>query len=257
MQVVQRYRVVVADDDLDVRTLARRYLERSGRFTVVAEAVDGDEAVSAAETHQPDLTLLDLNMPDTDGLTALPLIRTVAPACTVVVLSGFDRSDIRDDALAAGATSFLTKHRAWQELAGDLVGVLEAVEQPADAQRSLDLPGALTSGHHARRWLRDTLESWRLHELVGDAELLTSELINNAVVHAASGVRVRVRLLDGRVRVEVSDSGPGALHRQETTVEDTSGRGLFLVEALSSAWGTSAGRGRKMVWFELQPGAVP
>lgn len=251
--MAQRYRVVVADDDLDVRTLARRYLERSGRFTVVAEAVDGDQAVEAAERHQPDLTLLDLHMPDTDGLTALPLIREVAPACTVVVLSGLDRSDIRDDALAAGATRFLTKHRAWQELAGDLVGVLESVEEPDASQRTLDLPGALTSGHHARKWLRATLERWHLADLVADAELLTSELINNAVVHAASDVSVRLRLLDGRLRIEVSDSGPGALHRQETTVEDTSGRGLFLVEALSSAWGTSAGTGGKTVWFELQP----
>lgn len=247
------YRVVVVDDDADIRLLIRRHLHRSGHFSVVAEAGNGDQGVTAATLHQPHLTLLDLNMPDTDGLTALPLIRGAAPSCTVVVLSGKKFPDLEHDVLAAGASGFLAKRRAWSELPHDLLRILESVDtQPPDRQRTLDLPAALTSGRHARRWLRTTLTAWGVADRLDDVELLASELINNAVVHATSAVMVRLRLQDGRLRVEVTDTGIGSLHRQRTTLDDTSGRGLFLVEALSSAWGTAAGESGKVVWFELE-----
>lgn len=250
--MVDRYRVVVVDDDIDVRTLVRRHLERSGWFTVVAEAGDGEEGVAAATLHQPQVTLLDIRMPGSDGLAAVPLIRAAAPSCTVVMLSGLQVPDIEADVRAAGASAFLPKHDTLRDLPSDLLRILEAVDsRPPEQQRSLNLPGALTSGHQARRWIRTTLAEWGISELLDEAELLASELINNAVVHATSAVTVRLRLAGKRLRVEVTDTGHGSLHRQETTLEDTDGRGLFLVEALSRAWGTAAGERGKLVWFEL------
>ncbi|MDQ1396258.1 MAG: hypothetical protein QOG64_1517, partial [Acidimicrobiaceae bacterium] len=64
--------VLVADDLEDTRFLVRRFLERTGRFTVVAEAANGVEAVALVARHTPDLALLDLAMPVMDGLEALP-----------------------------------------------------------------------------------------------------------------------------------------------------------------------------------------
>ncbi|MDP1793674.1 MAG: response regulator, partial [Acidimicrobiales bacterium] len=74
-----RPRVVIADDGPLVRALFRRILERSTEAVVVAEAADGQEAIEAVDAHQPDLLLLDIAMPNTDGLTAIPEIRRRSP----------------------------------------------------------------------------------------------------------------------------------------------------------------------------------
>jgi PleD family two-component response regulator len=67
-----RFRVVIADDELDHRAILARILERSGRFLVVAQADDGHSAIRLAEHNRPDLVILDLSMPNMSGLEALP-----------------------------------------------------------------------------------------------------------------------------------------------------------------------------------------
>lgn len=121
----------------------------------------------------------------------------------------------------------------------------------------LDLPASLTSGRDARYFLRTILLAWDAGDLLDDAQLLTTELVNNAVVHASSAVRLRLRLTARCLRVEVTDNGTGVLHRQHSRLDDTRGRGLHLVEALSTSWGTAADRGGKVVWFELDRTDVP
>lgn len=255
MQRQKCFRVVLVDDDDDVRDLARRHLERSARFSVVAEVATGASAVTAAAQHRPDVTLLDLNMPGTDGLTALPRIREAAPDCTVVVLSGLQRPGAEDEAIAAGAAGFLRKQPSWRQLPVDLLGLLEDGLVAHDA--TIELPGSLTSGREARRFLRRFLRRWGVPDLVHDAQLLTSELVNNAVVHASSAVTVRVRFKDRCLRVEVADVGAGALRRPHSGPEDTGGRGLHLVEVLSTSWGTSSGQTGRVVWFELDGSPAP
>lgn len=115
----------------------------------------------------------------------------------------------------------------------------------------LDLPASLASGRAARSFLRTILLAWDAGDLLEDAQLLTSELVNNAVVHASSAVRLRLRLTGRCLRVDVTDNGTGVVHRQHTRLDDTSGRGLHLVQALSTSWGTAAERDGKVVWFEL------
>jgi diguanylate cyclase (GGDEF)-like protein/PAS domain S-box-containing protein len=80
-------RVVIADDSPVVRSLLRHVLTADGTIEVVAEAVDGREAVAACSDAQPDVILLDLDMPELDGLAALPLLAEAAPSTKVVVLS--------------------------------------------------------------------------------------------------------------------------------------------------------------------------
>jgi len=84
-------------------------------------------------------------------------------------------------------------------------------------------------------------------------ELLTGELVSNAVVHGPAGgsVHVRVRIDREDVRVEVTDEGGGAPRAGHPEPTAPSGRGLALVEALSSDWGTRAVPGGKTVWFEV------
>ena len=97
-------RVVIADDSSDLRLFVRSVLELDGRFTVVAEAGDGDAAVRAAAEHRPELMVLDTDMPIMGGLDALPLIRDASPTTRVLVLTASGASQA--DAVRAGAHAY-------------------------------------------------------------------------------------------------------------------------------------------------------
>lgn len=122
--MAQPFRTVLADDVFDLRFMVKLALERSGRFVVVAEAENGDEAVKMAEQHQPDLVLLDVSMPVKDGLQALPDIRAVSPDAKVVMLSGFEASRLAAAALESGAAAYLEKGIPPGELVDELLKVL-------------------------------------------------------------------------------------------------------------------------------------
>lgn len=118
------FRIVLADDVFDLRFMVKLALERSGRFQVVAEAENGDQAVALAKEHQPDLVLLDVSMPVKDGLEALPDIRSVSPNAKVVMLSGFEASRLASTAMASGASAYLEKGIPPGELVMELLKVL-------------------------------------------------------------------------------------------------------------------------------------
>lgn len=115
--------VVVVDDDPDVRLLVRHRLRRAG-MELLGEACDGAEAVEVVRRTQPDVVLLDLEMPRTPGDKALPHILRVAPSAMVVVFSGADLSEAgRQELLGMGAFAYYEKtdaHRLSEMLAEDL-----------------------------------------------------------------------------------------------------------------------------------------
>jgi diguanylate cyclase (GGDEF)-like protein/PAS domain S-box-containing protein len=104
----------------------------------------------------------------------------------------------------------------------------------------------------ARSRLRALLHHWGQGPLLDPAELLTSELVKNAVEHADSDVLLGVTHWGDRLRFEVTDAGQGTPRLRETALTDVSGRGLRLVEALSDAWGIAKDGAAKTVWFELR-----
>ncbi|MGP3943657.1 SpoIIE family protein phosphatase [Streptomyces sp. 6N106] len=107
----------------------------------------------------------------------------------------------------------------------------------------------------ARRLLNECLETWHLESLTDSAEVVTSEVVTNALVHADSDLDVCLRRYPGRLRVEVrdSDTHPAMLVDLGADKDKAEGgRGLLIVSALASSWGNSpSGRG-KTVWFEIQ-----
>lgn len=88
-----QWRVLVVDDEPDIRLLLRLLLRQDKRFTVVGEAGDGAAAVELAHEFQPDFVLLDIAMPGVNGWTALKEIRQSVPGCRVVMCSAASPED--------------------------------------------------------------------------------------------------------------------------------------------------------------------
>ncbi|MBC7270935.1 MAG: serine/threonine-protein phosphatase, partial [Streptomyces sp.] len=105
---------------------------------------------------------------------------------------------------------------------------------------------------HARRFTRRTLRSWGAAEHVDAALLVVSELVTNALVHTDGKVRLDLTLLSDRLRVSVADASPRTPVKPTSIGwEATGGRGLLLVEAMSTAWGSVPVSGGKQVWSEI------
>jgi two-component system, NarL family, response regulator LiaR len=102
-------RVLIADDHAIVRQGLRTYLELQDDVEVVAEAGDGETAVREATRHAPDVVLLDLAMPQLDGVGALRRLRAEVPEARVLVLTSFGEDDRLFAALRGGASGFLLK----------------------------------------------------------------------------------------------------------------------------------------------------
>lgn len=117
-----------------------------------------------------------------------------------------------------------------------------------------------TAVAEARRFATDTAARWGITQRAGDIRLCVSELGTNAIVHAAapkSGFTLRILAWTQRLRVEVEDQGGGLPVQRTARFEDTSGRGLLLVDVLSDDWGVVEGPRGKTVWcdFMLKPDA--
>lgn len=108
MQQMSKPVILVVDDFDDTRLLLRTWLERKGFFVIEAE--NGIEAVSQAETNLPDLIIMDLEMPELDGLAATRKIRSVKELEKVPVLavSAYGADQFRDDAIAAGCNEYVS-----------------------------------------------------------------------------------------------------------------------------------------------------
>ena len=121
-------RVMIVDDHAMVRTGLATFLEVSDDLDLVGQATNGQEAVALCEQFQPDVVLMDLVMPRMDGVTATRIIRERWPQVQVIALTSFQEQELVQDALEAGAISYLLKNVSM----GDLTEAVRA----ADAGRS-------------------------------------------------------------------------------------------------------------------------
>lgn len=141
--------VVVVDDSSDVRSLMRLMLQTSG-FDVVGEGGDGDEAILLAHRLEPDLMLLDMSMPGTDGIEALPAVRALSPSTRVVIFTGFEEPALAERMRELGAADFIEKSvplGALKERLHAVLGapvptaatILEREERPRDIAPTIPL----------------------------------------------------------------------------------------------------------------------
>ncbi len=115
-----RATVLIVDDHSGFRTLARRLLETGG-FRVVGEAAGAVEARSAVPALQPEVVLLDVNLPDGDGLLLAEELKDASHAPAVVLISSHERSDFGDRLERTGARGFISKADLTPAAIADLV----------------------------------------------------------------------------------------------------------------------------------------
>ncbi|SIQ61545.1 response regulator [Micromonospora avicenniae] len=187
-------RVLVVDDEQLVRSGLRLILEAAPDITVVGEAADGAAALVEAYRLRPDVVLLDVRMPGTDGLTAAP--RVVAAGPKVIMLTTFDLDEYVHRALRAGAVGFLLKDTPPRELAAAVrtVAVGQAMLAPTVTRR-------LISSFAERGPARRTAARQQL-DLLTDREL---EIVREvARGHANAEIARRLAMSEATVKAHVS-----------------------------------------------------
>ena len=108
--------ILLADDQALVRQGLKAMLSLEGDMAVVGEAGNGMEAIELAALLKPDIILLDVRMPEMDGLTALGRIKSVAPSSSVIMVTLYDEADYLLRAVNAGAAGYLLKDASREEL---------------------------------------------------------------------------------------------------------------------------------------------
>jgi NarL family two-component system response regulator LiaR len=127
---MNKIRLLVVDDQTVVREGLAAILANYSDIEVVGQAEDGSQALKLAQQTQPDVILLDLVMPNMDGLTAIPKIKEVAPETRILVVTGFAENDRVYQAIKAGALGYILKDATREQL-------LQAIRDVAQGRASL------------------------------------------------------------------------------------------------------------------------
>ena len=122
MNESRRHRIVVVEDDDATRQLIAAWVRNDGRFEIVGEAANGVDAVDLVAAARPDCVLLDLRLPGTSGLVALPQLLRRAPGVCVVVYAHAMTPELAVAAREAGAAAAFDKSRPFSQVLAALAG---------------------------------------------------------------------------------------------------------------------------------------
>lgn len=159
-------RIVVVDDHIFMRELISSTLHRqSARYEVVASVGTAAAAIAACEEFSPDLVILDINLPDQNGIDAVPAIKRACPATHVLLCTAFPTADRLIEALQAGAKGFVEKTNTWD----DFLGAVDRVgrgEQYFSSQSSGVAPLSRDALERRQKGYTGTLLSPREQEVI-------------------------------------------------------------------------------------------
>jgi DNA-binding NarL/FixJ family response regulator len=116
-------RILIVDDEKAVRTALGRLLSTRGEWVVVGEATDGAEAIGKARELKPDVVIMDLTLPELNGLAATPQIKKALPSAEILIFTQHESSQMVREAQNAGASGYLLKSQAnWLVTAVEAIG---------------------------------------------------------------------------------------------------------------------------------------
>ena len=194
---MSQLRVVIADDQPLMRAGFKAVLEATGSIEVVAEASTGEEAVRAATAHAPDVVLMDIRMPEMDGIEATRRL----PRQRVLILTTFGLDDYIIDALRAGASGFLLKDAPTHEVVAAVRAVAagDAVLAPAVTRQLLDQVGRRLPTAVSRTPLEAELTEREREVLSMLATGMSNSEISEALVLSEATVKTHVSNLLGKL----------------------------------------------------------
>ncbi|MFC1985839.1 response regulator [Chloroflexota bacterium] len=137
---MDKIKILIADDHAVVREGTRQILEQESDLEVVAEAVDGEEAVRLAGRSKPDVAIIDIAMPKVDGIEATKQIKALYPTIAILILTAYDDDQFVFSLLEAGAAGYLLKSVRGRELIDAVRAVYagESVLHPSIARKVLN-----------------------------------------------------------------------------------------------------------------------
>ena len=209
--------VLLADDSDAFRSGLAALLASVDDVALAGEATDGDEAVAAALALQPDVVLMDLNMPGRNGIEATRAIVSAAPHIAVLVLTMYEDDDSVFSAVQAGARGYLVKGARQAELLRALRSVAEggAVFGPAIARRMVDFFAAAAQAGAAapfpdltarEREILDLIARGRANGQIAEQLVLSAKTVRNHV----SNIFTKIQVVDrAQAIVKAREAGIG------------------------------------------------
>ena len=219
MTTGNRTSVMLVDDHSIMRDLLRDALENTGEFEVVAQAADGQEALRVVQEAAPDVIVMDVIMPEMDGIEACRQITGLLPDTRVLMLTASNEQDAIVRAIAAGATGYLQKYSGKEQLLTTLREVAEGEFRiPGDAARRLARAVRSPSGDASERLEaltdreREILKLFAeglTYQEIGEIRNNSGLTVRNAVsaVQRKLGFRTRQQMVLWAVRVGLVDGG--------------------------------------------------
>ena len=209
--------VVIADDHPMIRQGLRLTLDQLPGIQVIGEATTGRQAVELAESLQPDVLIMDLNMPDGNGIDATRALTRSSPHVKVLILTMFDDDASVFQAMRAGARGYLLKGAGEQEIERAIRGVAdgEAIFGPAVAQRVLDFlsgtaprqPAAFPELSEREREVLSLLAEGRSNPDIARRLYLSPKTVRNHVSNIFTKLQVADR---AQAIIKARDAGLGA-----------------------------------------------
>jgi DNA-binding NarL/FixJ family response regulator len=214
-------RVLIADDDDLMRAGLAAVLSSDPTIAVVGEAATGREAVQRAQHLNPDVVLMDVRMPDLDGIAATRELALTAPAARVLILTTFEQDDYIFGGLRAGASGFLLKRTRPEELIAAIhtIAAGDALLSPSVTRRVIDdmatrAATTVTDGHTL-----DELTPREREVLQLIAKGLSNPEIANALVVEESTIKTHVKRI--LMKLQLRDRVQVVIFAYETGLNTT------------------------------------
>ena len=214
-------RVLIADDDHLMRAGLAELLGSDPTIEIVGQAASGREAIDRTRRLDPDVVLMDVRMPDLDGIAATGELTRVAPGCRVIILTTFEQDDYIFGALRAGASGFLLKRARPEELinAVQVVAAGESLLSPSVTRRVIDRMAMQPTPDLTNRSRLDRLTPRERETLELIARGLSNREIAAVLVVEESTVRTHVKRI--LMKLDLRDRIQAVIFAYETGVNRT------------------------------------